>query len=82
MGPRLTWEEIKAKYPNQWVGLSEIEWKNEANVKTAVIKYTDKSASDMLRLRILGEDVVSIFTTPDSIAPIGVVGFVNGCNVK
>lgn len=26
MGERMTWEEIQEKYPDQWVGLVDVEW--------------------------------------------------------
>ena len=39
MDKRMTWEEIKTAYPNKWVGLSQVEWKDEANVKSAIVSY-------------------------------------------
>ena len=26
MDERLTWEEIEKRYPNQWVGLTDVDW--------------------------------------------------------
>lgn len=40
MRERLTWEEIKAKYPNQWVGLIDIEYltpEDGTNIKSGVV---------------------------------------------
>ena len=40
MGERMTWEEIQEKYPDQWVGLVDVEWypDNKATVKSAVVE--------------------------------------------
>ena len=29
---KLTWNEIVEKYPDKWVALKDIEWKDESNV--------------------------------------------------
>ena len=71
---RMTWSEIKQRYPDRWVGLVDVKWKNPANVESAVVKYTDKSASDLLRLQFDGEDLFSIYTTPDNMGQLGFVG--------
>ena len=44
MSNRLTWKEIVERYPDQWVGLVDINWKNEANVESAVVKYSIRFA--------------------------------------
>ena len=39
---RLTWDEILKKYPDTWVGLSNIKFENDdhANIETAVVSAT------------------------------------------
>ena len=75
MSNRLTWKEIVEKYPDQWVGLVDINWKNEANVESAVVKYSDKTADELLRLQIEEDpDLYSTYTTPDNLLQIGIVG--------
>ena len=39
---RLTWEEIVKKYPDTWVGLKDIKFRNDdgANIETAVVAET------------------------------------------
>ena len=39
---RLTWKEIDEKYPNTWVGLSDIKFENNdnTNIDTAVVSAT------------------------------------------
>jgi hypothetical protein len=71
MGERLTWEEIKEKYPDKWVGLSQIDWEDAANVRSAVVSYTDKSSYELWKMRKSGEDVFGIYTTPDNVCPLG-----------
>lgn len=29
MQERMTWTEIKEKYPEQWIGLVDIDWEND-----------------------------------------------------
>lgn len=67
MGERLTWEEIVDKYPNQWVGLTDVDWEDDANVKAAVVKYVGKSSGELLMMQMDGENIVSFYTTPDSV---------------
>ena len=60
---RMTWDEIVAKYPDQWVGLTDVDWENEATVRSAVVKYSDKTADELLWMQIRGE-LYSTYTTP------------------
>ena len=55
---RLTWEEIKRKYPHQNVGLVDVEMApNKVVVKSAVVKYTDKNTdyNEMAYLALQGK---------------------------
>lgn len=72
---RLSWEEIKSRYPDQWVGLTDVEWKNTSNVKSAIVKYTDKTSSELARMQITDDNLYGTYTTPDNLAPLGVVGY-------
>ena len=62
---RMTWDEIVAKYPDQWVGLTDVE-RDGADVVSAVVKYSDKDADELLGLQIEGK-VYSIYTTPENL---------------
>lgn len=75
MEERLTWDEIAERYPDQWVGLVDVEWEDGANVRTAVVRYTDCSSSELARMQIHDRNLYSTYTTPDSLAPMGVVGY-------
>ena len=45
---RLSWNEIKELYPSQHVGLVDVIFEDEdqMNIKSAIVKYTDKDMSD------------------------------------
>ena len=43
------------EYPNQWISLISVKWKNDSNVDSAVVKYTNKSSGDLFRLQLIGE---------------------------
>ena len=75
MAARMTWKEIQGRYPNQWIGLVNVVWKDESNIESAIVKYTDKSSGDLLRLQLSNEpDLFSCYTTPDSCGQLGVIG--------
>ncbi len=75
MADRMTWEEIQKKYPDQWVGLIDVKYVDDdgISVESAVVKYTDKSKSDLTRLALKGE-IISRYTTPDNIFQMGMIG--------
>lgn len=73
MDKRMTWEEIKGTYPDKWVGLSKVEWKDSANVRSAVIEYVSDCGGDALRRQIAGEDMYTTYTTPDNLCPLGIL---------
>ena len=78
MSERLTWEEIQEKYPDQWVGLVEVEYEpdNDATIKTAIVKYTDKSKNELTRMQIhTNGNLLGIYTTPDHVFQMGAVGY-------
>lgn len=75
MKERLTWEQIQDTYPDQWVGLTEVEYEpdNHASIKSAVVRYTDKPKGELTRMMLNGE-IISRYTTPDRVFQIGMVG--------
>ena len=75
MAERMAWKEIQEKYPDRWVGLEKVKYVNNdgISIETAVVKYTDKSKSELTRLALKGE-IVSRYTTPDNIFQLGMVG--------
>lgn len=62
---RLTWKEIQETYPDQWVGLAEIEWLNDSNIKSAVVLYNDKSKKELALMQAESDgNIVGVYTTP------------------
>lgn len=74
MTERMTWDEIQEKYPDQWVGLVDVEWyaDNAATVKSAIVKYADKT-KDELTMRMLRGEIDARYTTPDHLFQLGMV---------
>ncbi len=52
-GQRLTWEQIRASYPDQWVALTDVKYMDddEINVESAVV-VCGMSDSDYTRQRL------------------------------
>lgn len=73
---RLTWKEIEERFPMQWVGLIEVVYKNDdgITIESAIVKYSDKSKSELTMMAINGEDIDPRFTTPNETWQMGVVG--------
>ena len=75
MEQRLTWEQIAQKYPDQWVGLTDIDWEDGANIRSAIVSYIGMSSADLLRMQIKDRNIHATYTTPDNLAPMGTVGY-------
>ena len=60
---RMTWEEIVEKYPDTWVGLTDIDWEDSANVRSAVVAFANEDANKILTEQIKNHDVVGMYTT-------------------
>lgn len=69
---------MQEKYPDQWVGLTEVEYEpdHDATIKSAVVKYTDKSQNELTRMQIqTNGSLLGIYTTPDNVFQMGAVGY-------
>ena len=75
MAERLTWKQIQEKYPDQWVGLVDVQYRDNdgISVESAVVKYTDKTKSELTRMVLKGE-IVSRHTNPEGHLQLGAVG--------
>ena len=49
---RLSEKEIWEKYPDQWLGLTEVKWNKDRNcdIDSAVVSYSNMTKSKVLRL--------------------------------
>ena len=74
MAERLTWKQIQEKYPDQWVGLVDVQYRDDdgISVESAVVKYTDKTKSELTRIVLKGE-IVSRHTNPEGHLQLGAV---------
>ncbi len=48
MSEKLTWEEIKTRYPDQWVELIDFEWDEfEPYPRSGVVRYQSKARKEI-----------------------------------
>ena len=71
MTKRMTWEEIKKAYPDKWVGLTQIDWKDGANVRSAVVDYVGDTTGDAFTRQLAGDDIITIHTGDGMDCPLG-----------
>ena len=73
---RLTWEEIQKAYPDQWVGLIDVV-RDGVTVVSAIVKYADKTQGELARMQITDDKLYSCYTNPNSLAPLGLIGYMS-----
>lgn len=76
MALRLTREQMAEQYPNQWLGLKNIEYKDNDGITllSAEVIYTDKTKDELLNMQIDGTDgIIGWYTTENSLQ-LGLVG--------
>lgn len=57
---RYKWEDIQDLFHNLWVGLTDVEYEEDGKtIKSAIVKYTDKTESELRQLTIK-EDIVAV----------------------
>ena len=72
---RLSWSEIQRQYPEQQVGLTNVEWEN-GRIAFAVVKYSAQNATKSeISERALKGEVFSRYTAPDSRCQTGGMEF-------
>ena len=77
MTERMTWPEIAKAYPNQWVGLTDVEREpdNYSTIKSAVVLYTNRSKDDLLLEQVqTNGKMIARYTNPNAIFQLGVLG--------
>ena len=74
MNKRLSWDEIQKQYPDQWVGLTDVE-RDGATVVSAIVKYIGKTRGELTMMQIDDDSLYSCYTHPDHLAPLGMVGY-------
>jgi Fe2+ or Zn2+ uptake regulation protein len=64
----MTWKEIVQAYPDQWVGITDVEYEpdNDATIASAVVLYTDKTKNELTSMQIYTNGkILGRYTTPD-----------------
>ncbi|MCM1261592.1 MAG: hypothetical protein NC313_02640 [Butyrivibrio sp.] len=76
MAEHLTREQMAEKYPNTWLGLNNVKYKNDDGVtlESADVIYKDKTSSELLQMQIKGNDGIIRWYTNDNGLPLGVAG--------
>lgn len=67
---RLTREQMAKQYPNQWLGLKNIQYRNNDGVtlESAEVVYTDKTRDELLAMQIVGTDgIIGWYTTENNL---------------
>lgn len=71
MAKRMTWDEIIKNYPDQWVGLTDVVRSDKsADIISAVLLYTDKSQTELVRMQLHDDNLVSRYTTPNNLTAL------------
>ena len=73
MSERLTWNEIKEKYPKQYVYLSDVEWSpdNDTTIQSAVVSYAANDHDEEYLLRTVEGEFTERYTAPGTTLQMG-----------
>lgn len=76
MAERLTRQQMAEKYPNQWLGIANIKYKNNNGItmESADVVYTDKTEEELLLMQIKNTGIIAWYTTADQEITVGMVG--------
>ena len=76
MAERLTRQQMADKYPNTWLGLTNVKYVNDDGVtlESADVIYTNKSSNELLTIQIAGTNNVIRWYTNENGLPLGVAG--------
>lgn len=67
MENRLTWNEIKKIYKNEYVGLTNVYYKNNDNVtvESAIVQYTSKDTNEAKLLEMASNNEIYLIYITD-----------------
>lgn len=79
---RLTRDQMSKKYPNQWLGLRNIQYKNNDGItlESAEVVYTYKTRDELLEMQIKGVDGIAGWYTEENNLQLGLAGV--SCNIS
>lgn len=75
---RLTWKQIQEKYPDQWVGITDVEYEpdNDSTIRYATVIDVHKGKDELTEMQLdTHGKVLARYTTPDNIFQLGTVGY-------
>lgn len=70
---RLTRKEMVQKYPNQYLGIANIQYKDNDGVtlESADIIYTDKTENELFKMQLESKGKIRCLFTNDDTYPLG-----------
>ena len=76
MAERLTREQMAEKYPNTYLGITNIKYENDDGVtlESADVVYTDKTGRELLTMQLAGKEGIIRWYTNYNGLPTGVAG--------
>lgn len=72
---RLTRQQMAEKYPDRYLGITNIQYENNdgVTIESAEVLYTDKSEEELLTLQVSGTEDIMCWYTTGSKVNIGVM---------
>ncbi len=74
MTQRMTWPQIQECYPNQWVGLVDVEYEenNPSTISSAIVAVSDKSKKELVLEQIKSNGTfLARYTNPNKLFQLG-----------
>lgn len=72
---RLTWKQIQEKYPDQWIGITDVEYEEDNNSICSVL-YIHKNKDELTEMQVDTQGkILARYTTPDNVFQLGSVGY-------
>ena len=67
MTEKLSWEEICKRYPEQWLGLTDVEWKDKKNwvVDSAIVSIIGETFNTLAKRFLKYENFEIMYTFPE-----------------
>lgn len=75
---RLTWRQIQERYPDQWVGITDVEYEpdNDSTIRYATVVDTSNDKDELTELQLdTNGKILARYTAPDNIFQLGTVGY-------
>lgn len=60
---RMTWAEIQNEYPDQWVGLTEVKYRNDdgISVESGIVKYVGRPKGEEITKRLNEKNIPRLY---------------------